>query len=180
MQDDLTKWSVAVPIDKTDANSVAQAFVENFILIYGIPESILTDKGTNFMGNVFKEICKILKITKLNTIAYNPASNGALERSHRTLKDYLKNFVDKDQLNWDTFVKFSMHSYNTTPHTSTNFTPHELVFGVQPQIPSSLMKNPESQYNYDNYAFDMMKKLQETNKIDSKNKNKRLYNKNTN
>lgn len=96
MQDDLTKYSVAVAIPDATANTVARQFVESFICIYGIPDSILTDQGTHFMSDIFKNICKILDIKKLHTTAYHPQSNGALERSHSTLKSYLRSFVDKD------------------------------------------------------------------------------------
>jgi Integrase core domain. len=46
------------------------------------------------MSDVFKKICKLFKITKLKTTAYHPESNGALERSHKTLLTYLRCYVD--------------------------------------------------------------------------------------
>jgi hypothetical protein len=50
------------------------------------------------------------------------------ERSHKTVKTYLRNFVDKDN-NWDTLLCYAMFTYNTTIHSSTGFTPYELIFG---------------------------------------------------
>jgi len=58
-----------------------------------------------------------------------------------------------------------MFCYNTTVHTSTDFTPYELIFGRKPQIPSSFQQNPEAQYNYDNYIFDLKRIMQDTHKI---------------
>jgi len=40
MQDDLTKYSIAVAIPDATANTIAQAIVENFICIYGAPDSM--------------------------------------------------------------------------------------------------------------------------------------------
>jgi transposase InsO family protein len=37
------------------------------------------------MSEVFKRICKLLKIEKIHTTAYHPESNGALERTHKTI-----------------------------------------------------------------------------------------------
>jgi transposase InsO family protein len=102
--DDLTKYSIAVSIVDATANTVARAFVQNFVCIYGVPDTILTDQETNFMSNIFKHICKILNIKKLHTTAYHPQSNGALERSHSTLKNYIRSFDDKDQTNWDEYI----------------------------------------------------------------------------
>jgi len=63
----------------------SKEFVTKIVLKHGIPEKILTDQGTNFLSEIFKNMCKLLKINKIQTTAYHPESNGALERSHRTL-----------------------------------------------------------------------------------------------
>lgn len=87
-------YSVAVAIPDATANIVAcraqaRQFVESFVIcIYRIPDSILTDQGTNFMSGVFIKVCKILDIKILHTTAYHPQSNGTLERSYSTLKNY--------------------------------------------------------------------------------------------
>lgn len=96
MQDELTRYALAVALSATDAHTVAQAFVECFVCVYGIPKSILTDCGTNFLSDVFKQMCKLLDIEKSQTTPFHPQTNGFLERSHKTLKAYLRSFVDKD------------------------------------------------------------------------------------
>jgi len=49
---------------------------------------------------MFKNVCKLLKISKVQTTAYHPKSNGALERSHRILAKYL-HYINVDQTDWD-------------------------------------------------------------------------------
>ncbi|KAL4153886.1 hypothetical protein QTP88_001719 [Uroleucon formosanum] len=164
MQDELTRYALAVALASTDATTVARAFVECCVCIFGIPTSILTDCGTNFLSNVFKNMCKLLDIEKSKTTPWHPQTNGYLERSHKILKNYLRSFVDEDN-NWDKLLCYSTFCYNTTVHTSTNFTPYELLFGRKPNIPSTLTREPEPQYNYDNYVFDLKKIMQETHKI---------------
>lgn len=88
IMDDLTRYLLAIPLSSIDANTISNVLVKNFILIYGQPDSILTDQGSNFMSEIFKNVCKFFKIKKFNCTAYHPESNGTLERSHRTLKDY--------------------------------------------------------------------------------------------
>jgi len=79
-QDDLTKFSKAIPIPNQEATTVAKEFVTKIICEHGIPEAVLTDQRINFLSEVFKNVCKLLKITKVQTTAYHPQSNGALER----------------------------------------------------------------------------------------------------
>jgi len=80
-QDNLIKFSKAIPIPNQKAITVAKKFTTKIILEYGIPKEILTNQGTNFTSDMFKNVCKLLKINKVQTIAYHPESNGALECS---------------------------------------------------------------------------------------------------
>jgi hypothetical protein len=73
MIDDLTKYLIAVPLPNAEAKTVADAFVKNFLLIYGQPESILTDQGSNFMSDVFKNVCKLFKI-KIKIVLIAPVT----------------------------------------------------------------------------------------------------------
>jgi hypothetical protein len=59
-QDNLSKYLIASPLLGQTADEVPDAFVKNIVLIYGIPNEIVTDQGTNFMSEVFKRICKLL------------------------------------------------------------------------------------------------------------------------
>src|SRR5580765_6583321 len=121
-QDSLTKFSKAIPIPNQEANTISKEFVTKIVLEHGIPEKILTDQGTNFLSEIFKNMCRLLKINKIQTTAYHPESNGALERSHRTLAEYLRHYINEDQTDWDEWIPFAMFTYNMTPHTATGYT----------------------------------------------------------
>lgn len=92
MQDDLTKYLMK---DQT-AESIARHFVENFVLIYGCPQILLSDCGANFLSDLFKNICNLLHVQKINTTAAHPMTNGALERTHRVLVEFIRHFVTQD------------------------------------------------------------------------------------
>jgi hypothetical protein len=68
-QDELSKYSLAVPIKQQDAMTVARAFVEEVVLKFGIPQLVLTDQGSNFMREVFANVCKLLKIKRIKCTA---------------------------------------------------------------------------------------------------------------
>ena len=160
IQDDLSKYSLAIPVQTTDAETISEKFVEYFISKFGMPQCILTDQGSNFTSDIFKNLCKLFKIKKINSTAYHPQTNGALERSHQTFKDYLKHFINSKQTDWDKWIHLSTFSFNTTHHTSSNFTPHELIFGNEAKIPSSLQDEPKFSYSYDDYIEDLKIRLQ--------------------
>jgi len=87
-QDNLTKFSKAIPVPNQEAAETiytqAKQFTLKIIFEYGIPDKkVLTDQGTNFVSEIFKNVCKLLKISKVQTIAYHSGSNGV-----RTLLSY--------------------------------------------------------------------------------------------
>ena len=160
-EDDLTKFMECVPLQNMEATTVAKAFVERIICRLSIPEKLITDQGTNFQSQLFRECCKLLKIKKIATTAYHPQSNGSLERSHRPLADYLRIFSQKNENAWDEFLATAMFARNSAIHASTKYTPMELLYGFNPEIPNSI-KHSTPLYNYDNYAGILKYKLQES------------------
>lgn len=119
MQDDLTKFSYAVPLPNHEAITVADNLIK-FITMFGIPQRILSDQGKEFLSDVIKQVTKVLKLKHNIATAYHPETNGALERSHSTLKDYLKHYITPLQNDWDKYVPIAMFCYNSHVHSSTN------------------------------------------------------------
>ncbi|KAL4153632.1 hypothetical protein QTP88_001465 [Uroleucon formosanum] len=160
MQDDLTKYSLGVPLPNYTVNTVAEAFVVNFVCSHGIPGTILTDQGTDSLSKTFAEVCKLLKINKIKTSPCHPQANGSLERSHRTLAEYLRHYVDKDLNTWDQLTPYALFVYNSTEHTSTGYQPYTLLYGKELNIPEShkiakerlIKKKLKSRSNYDKIA----------------------------
>jgi transposase InsO family protein len=107
---------MAIPIPRQDAETVAREFVKHVILRVGTPKKLLTDQGSNFLSEVYRNTCKLLKIKKLQTTPFHPESNGSLERSHRVLKEYLRHYIKEDQSKWDEWVPYAVHVYNISTH----------------------------------------------------------------
>jgi transposase InsO family protein len=83
IQDDLSTFLIAVPMRGQTAEEVCKAFVGNVILVYGLPQVVLSDYGANFLNDIFMGICKLLVIKKIKTTPFRPESNGSNERPHR-------------------------------------------------------------------------------------------------
>jgi len=148
-QDDLSKFivRVVIPIPQHDAETVAKEFVLNIVLKFGAPAQILTDQGSNFLSDLFKSMCKLLKIKKIQTTAFHPESNGSLEKRHRVLAEYLQRYVREDQTNCDEGIPYAAYVYNTAVHTTTAYRPFELAYGFISEVSSALRTTPNMQYN---------------------------------
>ena len=114
-QDELSKFTLAIPIVQQDTPTVAKVFVEQIVLKFGIPQTLLTDQGSNFLSELFANTCKLLRIKRIKTSAYHPQTNGALERTHRVLVEYLRCYILENQTDWDKWIPYATFVFNTTP-----------------------------------------------------------------
>lgn len=154
----LTKFLEIIPLKSKEANDVARALVENFILKFGNFKILKSDLGKEFVNDIFKNICEILSLKHVTSTAYHHQSLGIIERSHRVLKSYLLNFCERGE--WDKWIPYFVSAYNITPHTDTNYTPYELIFGkLFNSINYSANRMPI--YNLDSYANELKVRLHE-------------------
>jgi transposase InsO family protein len=114
--DDLTKFFIAIPIPNQEANTIAKNFTTEINCKFGMPQTVLTDQGTNFESAIFRETCKLLKIKKIHGTSFHPQTNGSLERTHRTLAEYRRSFINRDRDNWDEFLPFAAFTYSVVQH----------------------------------------------------------------
>ena len=160
LQCELTKYVEVYPLITKTSNEVAKSFVENFILRYGIPNVIATDRGTEFMSATFKEVCTLLNIKKLNSTAYHHQSLGALENSHKHLGAFLRIQAESHPNTWSNWLPFWSFSHNTAVHSETKYTPYELVFSKICKLPSKLTNEVEPLYNHEDYPLELKFRLQ--------------------
>lgn len=88
------------------ATTVAKNLVEKVVLRRGVPQQLLTDQGSNFTSKIMKQVCEQLMVKKLQTTAYHPDGNGAVERLHQTLRGLLSHLVARDQHDWDLWIPY--------------------------------------------------------------------------
>lgn len=163
-QCELTKFIIVAPIIDKQAKTLAKAFVENCILVHGCPIEIKSDMGTEYKNEIFQNICNFLDVEQKFSTAYHPETIGSLERNHRCLNEFLRHFINEQKDDWDTWLPYYVFSYNTTPHSTLQYSPFELLFGRHVNIPQSIQKslNLDPIYNYDSYYTELKFKIQST------------------
>lgn len=160
-QDHFSKYPEAFPLPDQKASTIAKIFVEEVICRHGTPEKLLTDQGTNFIGELFQEICKLLDIDKIQTTAYHPESNGIVERSHRTIMAGLSQFIDEDQRNWDAWLPYVMMVYRSTPHSTTKYSPYYLLHGREMRLPTDWIREETQQdLSEDDFVQEVKQRMQ--------------------
>lgn len=74
-----------------------------------------TDMGTEYKNKTIEEIFKHLNITHNTSIAYHHEIVGLIERSHRTLNEYLRSYISSDKTDWYEFIYYFIHEFPILP-----------------------------------------------------------------
>jgi hypothetical protein len=114
------------------AVKVAELFANMVCKLHGMPRSIVSDRDAIFLSQFWKELFR-LGGTKLRmSSAYHPQSDGQTEIVNKVLQQYLRCFVHNQPHKWGLFLHWAEWHYNTAVHTSTGFTPFQIVYGRAP------------------------------------------------
>jgi transposase InsO family protein len=120
----------------------AVAFFTNIIHRFGIPNSIITDNGTQFTGKKFLDFCEGHHIRVDWAVVAHPMTNGQVERSNgmilQGLKPRIYNDLNKFGKQWIKELPSVVWSLRTTPSWATGFSPFFLVYGAEAILPTDL------------------------------------------
>ena len=125
------------PVTNTGAQATISA-VEKRIHSFGIPRSIVLDRGTAFINTEFIKWTKELGITLRPRKARSPWINGKNESQNQHIARYWRNFLNDAANNWSSLAPKFAFAHNTSVNYTAGITPYEIVFGTKPQIPMSL------------------------------------------
>jgi hypothetical protein len=135
----LTKMTHFVPCCTTDsAADFARIFLDNVHKLHGLPEDIVSDRGSLFVSNFHQEVCKMLG-TKLNfSTAYHPQSDGQTERINQIIEQYLRLYCNYLQDNWVSLLPLAEFAYNNTISQTINMTPFFANYGYHPNFQATV------------------------------------------
>ncbi|XP_044178256.1 uncharacterized protein LOC122960249 [Acropora millepora] len=140
--DYLTKWTEAFAVPTIGADVVARLLVEELLPRHGAPRTLLSDRGSNFLSTLVKEVCRLLNTKKLNTTAYHPQTDGLVERFNNTLAESISMYVSTDQKDWDNYIPSILFAYRVSPQASTGDSPFYLLYGREPRLPPDVSLLP--------------------------------------
>jgi len=72
-QDGLSKYIIGVPVHQQDKETVVREFVLHIILKHGTPYVVQSGQSSNFLSEVFKNTCKLIRIKKIQSSAFHPS-----------------------------------------------------------------------------------------------------------
>jgi len=80
--------------EKTSAEELAQLFRDNIWKLHGLPDSIISDRGPQFVAGIMRELNRMLRIEMKLSTAFHPQTDGQTEQMNQELEQYLHMFID--------------------------------------------------------------------------------------
>ena len=167
-QDFLSKFPLVFPTPDQKSLRIAKLLVEEVVPLFGVPEALLSDRGTNLLSHLMRDVCVLLGVKKLNTTAYHPQCDGMIERFNRTLKDMLRKHAAKFGAQWDTYLYGVLWAYRNTPHDSTGEKPSFLLYGHDCRSPTEaalLPPTPMEPTEVDDYREEIVLSLSQARDV---------------
>ena len=127
--DHFTKWVEACALEQADAQSIVPFIYEDIICHHGIPIRMTTDRGTEFVNELFSAIAQEYNIHLIRTTAYHPQGNGQTERTNGIIKKILAKITPAKPGDWSLYLPAALFVIRNTRQQSTRFTPAELLYG---------------------------------------------------
>jgi len=97
---------------------------------YSKPVKIISDRGSCFRSDAFREFCTQHEIKHIMTAVGSPQSNGQVERYNRSLTVMLSKLMHEHSQNWNENLNKIQFAVNNTINRSINNTPSKLLFGM--------------------------------------------------
>ena len=158
-----TRFPEAIPLRNIKTKTIVKALVKFFTFV-GLPRSVQSDQGSNFMSGIFQQVMHELGIKQYKSSAYHPESQGALERFHQTLKNMIRSYCFDTEKDWDEGIHLLLFAVRESVQESLGFSPFELVFGHTVRGPLKLLKekflsDDDSSLNLLQYVSDFKNRL---------------------
>nr|GEW58441.1 hypothetical protein [Tanacetum cinerariifolium] len=104
------------------ASTVAQVFLDNVYRLYGMPESIMSDRDNIFLSNFWQSLFKILKVQLKMSTTYQSQTDGQTKIVNKCLECFLRRMTRERPKEWTLWLPMVEFWYNTNFHSAINTT----------------------------------------------------------
>ena len=136
--DRATRWPMAIPMKDMTAQTVSSKLLSDWVAQFGVPTSIVSDRGRQFVSSVWSSLLSALGTEVKTTTAFHPEANGMVERFHRSLKSSLMAKLSSTH-EWVKELPAVMLGIRTAFRDEFGASIAEVVLGQELAVPGKLL-----------------------------------------
>jgi hypothetical protein len=138
--DRFSKMAHFIPCHKSDdASHIAELFFREIVRLHGVPRTIVSGRDTKFLSYFWKTLWGKLGTTLLFSTTCHPQTDGQTEVVNLTLSTLLRAVLKTNLKLWEESLPHVEFTYNRAVHSTTKFSPFEIVYGLKPAAPIDLL-----------------------------------------
>ena len=134
-------------------------FRDNVWKLHSLPESIISDRGPQFVAGLMQELNKMLGIQSKLSMTFHPQTDGQTEKVNQELEQYLRMFIDHRQKQWPKWLGMAEFVYNNKMHSSTKMLPFKANYRQNPRM--GFERRKKEKYKETEKFVEKIKKIQE-------------------
>ena len=163
--DRFTRWPEAIPLSDISARTCARAFLFHWVARYGVPTTLTSDRGRQFVSELWKRTASLLGASTNTTTSYHPQANGMVERMHRTMKAALKAKLGADP-NWVDALPTVMLGMRAAVKDDLQCSAAEMVYGEPLRLPGEFFVSEDGNWATDpEFVVDLRQKIRQVRPV---------------
>ena len=119
---------------QTSSKKTAWLFIHKVFCYHGLPQSIVSDQGPQFISRMWKSLLKQLDINPLISISHHPETDSQTEHFNQKVKTGLHLYMNHLQDNWVCWLPIVEFTDNNAVNKSTKMTSFYLNKGFSPYM----------------------------------------------
>ena len=116
------------------AEDFADVFFDHWYCENGLPLEIISDRDKLFISRFWKRLTQVAGVKLGMSTAFHPETDGASERTNKTMNQCLRYHVTRNQEGWVRALPRVRFAIMNTVNTSTKFSPFQLHIGRSPRL----------------------------------------------
>jgi transposase InsO family protein len=125
-------------VESLSSSELAKLFLEHVFKLHGLPDSIISDRGGQFISHFWRSLLHLLKIKPATSTSHHPQTDGQTERTNQTLEAYLRAYCSYQQDDWSDYLPLAEFAHNNLENASTKQSPFYVNYGYHPKFDPSL------------------------------------------
>jgi hypothetical protein len=156
--DRFSKRVYTAPCNKAlNSEGTARLFKDVVWRYEGLPETVISDRGPQFVSEFTRELYKLLGIRQNLSTAAHAQTDGQTERVNQEIEQYFRIFINGQMNDWAAWLPIAEHCYNNRIHSATGVSPFFATRGYEVNTSISPTRRQPRIETFEEFAHRMTK-----------------------